>query len=206
MKLMPSYVVNHINGNAIYNLLHPWTRFLYDTFSIQGDVSMDDMAFDVAYSMMTTAAMAGTSAIFADAWARCNCSTTTYNSNTMLIANYANTLMNSSFEVSAFVRHVSKKNIFENLAADMVTLAVAEVGTNTETFLASIATNHPFKSILLFMYSDETTSVQVSSAPSGNVTTTIQPASMEPWMLLCEACPSPRKVRDSSCVPFTLRE
>ena len=61
--MMPTYLVEHINGNAMYNLKHPWTKAVYDAFnSMDGGNMMEEMAFDVAFAMITMDAMSGTRA------------------------------------------------------------------------------------------------------------------------------------------------
>ena len=68
--MMPTYLVEHINGNAMYNLKHPWTQAVYDAFkSMDGGNMMEEMAFDVAFAMITMDAMSGNTSQFAAAWA-----------------------------------------------------------------------------------------------------------------------------------------
>ncbi|CAE7511393.1 unnamed protein product [Symbiodinium sp. KB8] len=45
--MMPDYLVDHINGNAIYNLNNNWTQYLVNAFTTQGTTNMmEEMAFD----------------------------------------------------------------------------------------------------------------------------------------------------------------
>ena len=123
--MMPEYLVEHINGNAIYNLKHNWTQFLYTSFTAHGPMNMmEEMAFDVAFAMVTMAAMSGDPG-FAPSWVESKGSNMTYNANTMLVGNYANTLLNTSFEFPTYIRHGSSKNLFMNLPDNDVTLGVA---------------------------------------------------------------------------------
>ena len=85
---------------------------------------MEEMAFDVAFAMITMAAMHG-DASFAHGLAATMGDNMTYNHVSMLVGNYANTLLNTSFEVPTYIRHSSSKNLFENLPDDAVTLGVA---------------------------------------------------------------------------------
>ena len=49
----------------------------------------------------------------------------------MLVGNYANTLLNTSFEFPAYIRHAYSKNLFENLDDEHVMLGVAVQDTST---------------------------------------------------------------------------
>ena len=184
-QMMPDYLVEHINGNAIYNLKHNWTQYLYTAFTSQDNSNMmEEMAFDVAFAMITMAAMQG-DASFAPGWAAAMGNNMTYNHMSMLVGNYANTLLNTSFEFPTYIRHGSSKNLFENLPDDSVTLGVAffdHQGHLQET----IPTNHPFKKILGIAYFDQATMTEEIVAPGGNVTLTMQQAMYEPYYHLCE--------------------
>ncbi|OLQ02897.1 hypothetical protein AK812_SmicGene14200 [Symbiodinium microadriaticum] len=198
---MPVYLVDHINGNAIYNLKHPWTRYLYDTFTMVGDASMmEEMAFDVAFApwqrersqvlqgiavlwqaMITMAAMSG-DPMYSTNWTGDNM---TYNTHTMLVGNYANTLLNTSYEFGTYIRHGSGKNLFENLDDDDVTLGVAYFDHQGH-FMETVPTHHPFKKILGITYFNQPNSTQTIVAPDGNVTMMMQTAMYGPYYHLCE--------------------
>lgn len=185
--MMPSYLLKHINGNAIYNLQHPWTKFLFDTTvaTVNADL-MDEMAFDTAYAAITMAAMAGTDDVLADAWAKTNGTSTTYSSDTQLIANYANTLLNMSYDSGVYIRHGSKKNLLDNFEGDMLTLGVQVLDEeDTDRFLRTIPTNHPFKTILM-LGDYQSSSTQTIQAPQGNVTLSMEPADSPSFMHICE--------------------
>ncbi|CAE7194110.1 unnamed protein product [Symbiodinium sp. CCMP2592] len=185
--MMPSYLLNHINGNAIYNLQHPWTKFLFDTFTAEGNADLiEEMAFDTVYSAITAAAMEGSNVMLAAAWAASNGSTMTYSSDTELIRNYANTLLNSSYDIGAYIRHGSRHNILESLAGDMVTLGVLSIDGQNDRMLSSLSTNHPFKKVLMLTHYPVTTSTQTIEAPGGAVTLTIEEAESSPLMHMCE--------------------
>ena len=82
--MMPTYLVDHINGKAMYNLKHPWTKAVYDAFhSMGGGSMMEEMAFDVAFAMITMDAMSGSSSQFAAAWTAANGNSQTYNWDSM---------------------------------------------------------------------------------------------------------------------------
>ena len=71
-SMMPKYLVEHINGNAMYNLKHPWTKAVYDAFhSMDGGSMMEEMAFDVAFAMVTMDAMSGNTSQFAACLGSC---------------------------------------------------------------------------------------------------------------------------------------
>ncbi|CAE7378917.1 unnamed protein product, partial [Symbiodinium necroappetens] len=180
--MMPVYLVEHINGNAIYNLKNSWTKYLYQAFTMAGDASMmEEMAFDVAFAMMTMAAESG-DPMYAANWTGNNM---TYNTHTMLVGNYANTLLNTSFEFGSYIRHGSSKNLFENLDDDEVTLGVAYFDHQGH-FMETVPTHHPFKKILGITYFDQPNSTMTISAPGGDVTMMMQPAMYEPYYHLCE--------------------
>ncbi|CAE7212679.1 unnamed protein product [Symbiodinium natans] len=181
--MMPAYLVDHINGNAIYNLKNSWTQYLYNTFT-SSDMAMsmmEDHAFDVAFAMITMQAMDGVEP-FASAWTG---DATTYDTNTMLVGNYANTLLNESYEFGSYIRHGSSKNIFENLDDDEVTLGVAWYDYQGH-FMETVPTHHPFKKILGIAYFDQMTTEETIVAPGGNVTLKKQKATQQPYMHLCE--------------------
>ncbi|CAE7369828.1 unnamed protein product, partial [Symbiodinium natans] len=211
--LMPAHVVEHINGNAIYNLKpcyetdtwqvlgrftlkgwldarglkHPWLKFLHDTFTGEGNVRMTEgMAFDVAFAMITQAAMDGTENELAAAFCQSKGTDSTYSGNSMLIGNYANTLLNHSFDVPTYIRHGSDRNLFHSLADDQVTLGVAVYDQSTGHMMNTTRSNHPFKNILMLQYFPGKKTVEKIASPSGEVMVTTQQATQEPHMHLCE--------------------
>ncbi|CAE7717815.1 unnamed protein product, partial [Symbiodinium pilosum] len=184
--MMPEYLVEHINGNAIYNLQHNWTQYLHNTFTASGSNNMmEEMAFDVAYAMITMGAMSG-EAPFAAAWTEAGGTNTTYNPMSMLVGNYANTLLNTSYEFPSFIRHGSSKNLFENLPDADVTLVVAYFDMQGH-LRETIPTNHPFKKIVGLTYFSQTSTTEEIPAPGGNVTLKMEQATKEPYYHLCEA-------------------
>ncbi|CAE7254144.1 unnamed protein product [Symbiodinium pilosum] len=179
---MPNYLVEHINGNAIYNLNHNWTSYLYTTFT-SDSAMMEEMAFDVGFAMITMAAMDG-DAKFASGWTSAMGGNMTYNAVSSLVGNYANTLLNKSFEFPTFIRHGSSKNLFSALEDD-VTLGVAffdKRGHLKET----VPTHHPFKKILGLAYYDEMDSLETIMGPNGNISMNMTKAQEAPYYHLCE--------------------
>jgi len=184
--MMPTYLVEHINGNAMYNLKHPWTKAVYDAFkSMDGGNMMEEMAFDVAFAMITMDAMSGNTSQFAAAWAAAGGNSQTYNWDSMLVGNYANTLLNTSFEFPTYIRHGSSKNLFANLDDEHVTLGVA-VFDHQGHLKDTIPTHHPFKKILALTYYPHPQQMDMYEAPAGNVTMTTQAATGDPFYHLCE--------------------
>ena len=185
-SMMPKYLVEHINGNAMYNLKHPWTKAVYDAFRSMDDGSMmEEMAFDVAFAMITMDAMSGNSSEYAAAWAAAGGNSQTYNWDSMLVGNYADTLLNSSFEFPTYIRHGSSKNLFENLEDEHVTLGVA-MFDHQGHFKDTVPTHHPFKKILTLTYFPQPNMTETVQTPVGNVTMTTQAATAEPFYHLCE--------------------
>ncbi|CAE7554786.1 unnamed protein product [Symbiodinium natans] len=185
--LMPAHVVEHINGNAIYNLKHPWLKFLHDTFTAKGNIQMaEEMAFDVAFAMITQAAMDGREDEFAAAFSQSKGTDRTYCGDSMLIGNYANTLLNHSFDVPTYIRHGSDRNLFHSLADDQVTLGVAVYDQSTGHIMNTTRSNHPFKNVLMLQYFPGKKAVEKIASPSGEVMVTTQQATQEPHMHLCE--------------------
>ena len=185
--LMPAHVVEHINGNAIYNLQHPWLKFLHDTFTGEGNIQMtEEMAFDVAFALITQAAMDGTEDELAEGFSRSKGTNATYCGDSMLIGNYANTLLNHSFNVPTYIRHGSNSNLFHSLADGQVTLGVAAYDQSTARIMNTTRSNHPFKNILVLQYFPGKDATETVASPSGEVMVTTQQAAQEPHMHLCE--------------------
>ncbi|CAE7245212.1 unnamed protein product [Symbiodinium natans] len=185
-SMMPTYLVDHINGNAMYNLKHPWTKAVYDAFhSMGGGTMMEEMAFDVAFAMITMDAMSGSSSQFAAAWTAANGDSQTYNWDSMLVGNYANTLLNTSFEFPTYIRHGSSKNLFETVEDDEVTLGVAMFDYQG-ILKATVPTHHPFKKILALTYYPQPDMTETIEGSNGNVTMETATATRNAYYHLCE--------------------
>ncbi|CAE7294028.1 CSMD1, partial [Symbiodinium pilosum] len=128
----------HINGNAVYNISHPWLRFLHQQLEEDASAGRSSVAFDVRMANLTM-----------ELW---NASEDMpYSADSLLIGNYAQTLLNSSalyeryegavnllvegefasgasagrgFQSPEFVRHGSRSNVFENVNESEITLGV----------------------------------------------------------------------------------
>ncbi|CAE7538104.1 unnamed protein product [Symbiodinium microadriaticum] len=105
---------------------------------------------------------------------------------TQLVRNYANTLLNKSHDVGAYIRHGSISNIFDSLSGEEVTLGVAALSQQNDHFMSSIGTNHPFKNILLLTYDSTDVETQTIPAPGGDVTLSVEASEQSPMMGLCE--------------------
>jgi len=182
--VMPEYLVQHINGNAIYNLENNWTKYLYDTFTSDAQM-VEKMAFDVAFAKISMEAMKGENVDYAAAWMAAGGGNDTYNTHTSLIGNYANTLLNTSFEFGTYIRHGSEKNLFYNLPDDNITLGVAGFTGQNHHLMSTIPTTHPFKKITFFAFYDVEETVENISAPGGDVMVETKMADDEPYKHLC---------------------
>ena len=100
--------------------------------------------------------------------------------------NYANTLLNKSHNVGAYIRHGSINNLFDSLPGEEVTLGVAALSGQNDHFMSSIGTNHPFKNILLLTYDSTDVETQTIPAPGGDVTVSVEASEQGPMMHLCE--------------------
>ena len=100
--------------------------------------------------------------------------------------NYANTLLNKSHDVGTYIRHGSTSNLFDSLSGEEVTLGVAALSEQSDHFMSSIGTNHPFKNILMLTYDSTDAETQTIPAPNGDVTLSIEASEQGPKMHLCE--------------------
>ena len=67
--MMPEYSMEHINGNAVYNLEPNWTKYLRETFmSDANNDMMEKMAFDVEFAMIAIDAMNETTCSMLARW------------------------------------------------------------------------------------------------------------------------------------------
>ena len=167
--VMPEYLVEHVNGNVIYNVEHNWTKYFYATStSDSNDDMMEGMAFGVAFAMIIIRAVMDEISMFHAGWMAALGGYMTYNWHSMLVGNYASTLLNTSFGFPTYILHGSSKNLFESLDDDEVTLGVAFFdmrGRLKET----VPTSHPIKRILDLAYFDQATMTEEIVAPGCNV-------------------------------------
>ena len=109
----------------------------------------------------------------------------TYNFHSVLLGNYASTLLNTSFGFPSYFRHSSSKSLFESLEDDEVTLGVALSnmrGHQKET----LPMTHSFRKILDLAYFDQATITEEIAAPGCNVTMKTMKAFCKPIYQLCE--------------------
>lgn len=130
LRLLPLELLFHVNGNAIYNLSHPWMQNL--TESLQEQLSV---AFDL-HMARRTLEVYGLS------------DSGPYKGDSLLIGNYAQTLLNDSFEVPEFIRHGSAANIFRNVNESQITLGIFN-HSDTSRVLQSLSGSHPFRRVVL---------------------------------------------------------
>ncbi|CAE7243108.1 unnamed protein product [Symbiodinium sp. CCMP2592] len=137
--------------------------------------------------MITMDAMSGNFSEFAAAWAAAGGNNKTYNWDSMLVGNYANTLLSTSFEFPTYIRYCSIKNLFASLDDENVTLGVA-VSDHQGHLKDTIPTHHPFKKILALTYypHQQQINIEMYDGPVGNVTITTQAATGHPLYHLCE--------------------
>lgn len=135
LSYLPADVLFHINGNAIYNLTHPWLTSMIQTLQEELTANTLSAAFDIRMAQLTLKQYE-------------DVSLAPYKADSILIGNYAQTLLNSSFEVPEYIRHASASNIFENIDETQVTLGV--LGTaNLSNFMTSLRSSHPFRKVII---------------------------------------------------------
>ena len=61
-------------------------------------------------------------------------------------------MLNKSFELGTYIRHGSAKNLFDAAPDNAITLGVAAYDKSTSNLMNTIATNHPFKNIMVFTH------------------------------------------------------
>jgi len=147
---IPDSLLYHMNGNAIYFLHHPWLHFLAQKMEEDANSENASTAFDVRMAQLTLEA--ATRSDLQTAWAE---SVPTgedpYRDDSLLVGNYANTLLNESFEAPEFVRHGALTNIFQNLNASSVTLAVQAFHQASATVLTESLNDarHHFREVVV---------------------------------------------------------
>ncbi|CAE7273167.1 CSMD1, partial [Symbiodinium necroappetens] len=117
LKDLPTELLVHINGNAIYNVEHPWTVQLL-TYLEDPSFEVDSVAFDIRIANLSFEEFG--SALDSP-----------YKADSLLIGNYAQMpLWVEGFDSAEYIRHGAKGNIFENIDDSQVTLGVtwSEIG------------------------------------------------------------------------------
>lgn len=167
LSSLPADVLFHVNGNAIYNLTHPWLISMVQTLDAELLLGTLSSAFDIRMAqLMLQQYSAADPAI-------------PYKGDSVLIGNYAQTLLNSSFEAPEFIRHAALSNFFQNVADSDVTLGVL-ANSEMSSFMASLASTHPFRTVLVASdgsYDLASSPVTVSS--SQGVTATVTSFALE---------------------------
>ena len=187
--MMPEYSMEHINGNAVYNLEPNWTKYLRETFmSDANNDMMEKMAFDVEFAMIAIDAMNENYMFYAGSMAAMG-DNMTYNWHSMQMGSYANTLPNITFGFPTYIRHGSSKNLFENLEDDEVTWGVAFYDMRGH-LKEAVPTTHPFNKIWDLAYFDQATMTEEIVAPDGHVTLKTMKAMRGPTYHLCETAKS----------------
>ena len=88
----------------------------------------------------------------------------TYNWDSMLVGNYANTLLNTSFEFPAYIRHAYSKNLFENLDDEHVMLGVAAIDHQGH-LKDTIPTGHEHLAVVRVFSTEEELLLLMDSVP-----------------------------------------
>lgn len=132
---IPQDVLFHINGNAIYNLTHPWMARLVEILDTEIYTNKLRTAFDVRMAALTLEEYA-------------NAQDIPYRGDSRLVGNYAQTLLNTSFEVIEYIRHGSAANVFNNVDEFNITLGVLN-NSDMSALVASFYASHPFRKILV---------------------------------------------------------
>jgi len=159
---LPNDMLLHINGNGIYVPTHPWLRWLRAQFDADALTSNNSVPYDLRLAQLTLQAQAGASPDFAKAWImNVAAGEQPYRSDSILVGNYANTLLNSSFDGGEFVRHQPLFGKLGNLDDSLVTLAVADYGggganrsSYLATFNASLNSKHPFRQVIVLTWDE----------------------------------------------------
>ncbi|CAK9059991.1 unnamed protein product [Durusdinium trenchii] len=181
LHAIPESLLYHINGNAIYFLKHPWLSFLAQKLQEEADSENASVAFDVRMAQLTLDAPNRS----ASDWENyVPPGQDPYRDDSLLVGNYANTLLNTSFTVPEFVRHGALTNVLENLDSSLVSLAVQSfhLGSNGSLLWKSLTeASHPFREVVILSEQVEA----LEDPPSGLVLRWQVPQQPE-YMAFCE--------------------
>uniref|UniRef100_A0A7S4PUI8 EGF-like domain-containing protein n=1 Tax=Alexandrium monilatum TaxID=311494 RepID=A0A7S4PUI8_9DINO len=184
-------LLSHVNGNAIYSTTHPLTRWLADIVKEDASTDKDRIAYDVRIAEIVNEARLGLNATYAQAWSDyVPAGEEPYRRDSRLIGNYANTLINSSFDGGEFVMHLAPKNIFGELEASKVTLVVSEYDDgNYFRFRSSLMSYHPFETVVILTTGTSVPDGWVESVNTrrGVSTITWHQAEQDAHLALCES-------------------
>lgn len=102
-------MLHHINGNAIYNLRHPWLRSLHEQLAREAFTEeLAQIPFDLRMANLTLEAQRGSQELLGKAFA-VPVSEEVYQDDSKLIGSFGSTLLNHSFEPGVFIRQGSSQ-------------------------------------------------------------------------------------------------
>ncbi|CAK8989567.1 unnamed protein product [Durusdinium trenchii] len=187
---VPEDLLLHLNGNAIYNLRHPWLEWLHG--QLEREHHVEDFAvipFDLRMGNITRAAQRGVDPLGGIYAALVPGDEEPYKDDSTLIGSFAGTLLNHSFQTGVYVRQASLSNIFQNLE-DELTLGVAAPQPAYDGLNATIRSRHPFRKILVLSYGEKPIkpdgSMETIETPRGPTDVLFQSAMHQRHLALCE--------------------
>ncbi|CAJ1381182.1 unnamed protein product [Effrenium voratum] len=151
LHAIPAQLLYHINGNAVYFVKHPWLVFLEQQLQEEASSENSSVAFDVRMAALTLEAPAFKPELAAAWAASVPPGENPYSDDSLLVGNYANTLLNESFDPGVFVRHGALSNILQNINESVITLAVQSFHELEDSLLLQSLreVNHPFREIIM---------------------------------------------------------
>ncbi|CAE7240666.1 CSMD1 [Symbiodinium sp. CCMP2456] len=167
-------LLQHLNGNAIY-FKHPWLEFLADQLEEDEAEGNASTAFDVRMAALTLQASLeaadNATTSLAAAWKQHVAEgEQPYRDDSLLVGNYANTLLNRSFDAGELVRHAALNNLLRNINQSQLTLAVIAYDDWSESkLLESLkVAHHPFRNVVVLTdgNGDSTTEIDTPGGPS----------------------------------------
>jgi len=188
-------LLQHLNGNAIY-FKHPWLEFLADQLEEDEAEGNTSTAFDVRMAALTLQASLeaadNATTSLAAAWKQhVPEGEQPYRDDSLLVGNYANTLLNRSFDAGELVRHAALNNLLRNINQSQLTLAVIAYDDWSESkLLQSLkAAHHPFRNVVILAKGngESTTEIETPGGP-----TLLQEKAWDGWAggserVLCDA-------------------
>eukprot|EP00439_Symbiodinium_sp_Y106_P039678 s2897_g4.t2 len=188
-------LLQHLNGNAIY-FKHPWLEFLADQLEEDEAEGNTSTAFDVRMAALTLQASLeaadNATTSLAAAWKQhVPEGEQPYRDDSLLVGNYANTLLNRSFDAGELVRHAALNNLLRNINQSQLTLAVIAYDDWSESkLLQSLkAAHHPFRNVVILAEGngESTTEIETPGGP-----TLLQEKAWDGWAggserVLCDA-------------------
>ena len=106
-----------------------------------------------------------------------------YRDDSLLIGNYANTLLNESFVAPEFVRHGALSNVLQNLDESLVTLAVQSLAPRDQLLRSLQEASHPFRDVVMLSAAADSFTLSGVSGPSR---VRVVPPSSPAHMALCD--------------------